>query len=186
MKLDFPSEFFAGNRQKLKDELSVKPQLYFANGLLQKGVDSAYQFHQDANFWYLTGIDDPDLVLVLDTVGDFIILPKRSDYQNTFEGTIDQQALIKCSGVSSVLTFEIGFQKLSRLLVAEKQVATIKPLGTYLETYGMYTNPARQQLIKRIRAANKNIVISDISLDLARLRMIKQAMRSGQLAQQLI
>ena len=176
MKVDFPSDFFSGNRQKLRDQVGTKlPIVITASGLLQKGVDSAYPFHQDANFWYLTGINDPDLVLVLDSGGDFLILPKRSDYQNTFEGTIDQKSLTKKSGVASVLSFESGWHKLGSLLAGKKQVATVKPFEIYLETYGMYTNPARQQLIKRIKTVNKKISVKDIGLDLARLRMIKQA-----------
>jgi Xaa-Pro aminopeptidase len=175
MKVDFPSDFFANNRQKLKELVGPKlPIIITANSLLQKGIDSAYPFHQDANFWYLSGINDPEIVLVLAEDRDFLILPKRSNYQNTFEGIINQKALTKISGVGNILSFEAGWQQLDSLLLGNKQIAALRPLASYLETYGMYTNPARQQLVKRLRQANKKLQIKDISLDLARLRMIKQ------------
>ena len=175
MKVDFPSDFFAGNRQKLKRLVDDKsPIIITASSLLQKGVDSAYPFHQDANFWYLSGITEPDVTLVLSEAGDFLILPKRSNYQNTFEGIIDSKTLTKTSGITEVLTFEVGWQKLDALLASYKQIATLKPFETYLETYGMYTNPARYNLVKRLRASNNKTKIMDIDLDLATLRMIKQ------------
>jgi len=177
MKVDFPSDFFAGNRQKLKSLVGDRlPIIVTANNLLQKGVDSAYPFHQDANFWYLTGINEPNVVLVLGESRDFLIMPRRSNYQITFEGIIDSKVLSKISGITEVLSFEAGWQQLDYVLKNQKQVATIKPFETYLEVYGMHSNPARYNLVKRIRNSNKKIAIVDIGLDLARLRMIKQAM----------
>jgi Xaa-Pro aminopeptidase len=175
MKVDFPSDFFAGNRQKLKRLVGDKlPIIVTANNLLQKGVDSAYLFHQDANFWYLTGINEPDVILVLGESRDFLILPRRSSYQNTFEGVIDSKALSRTSGIAEVLSFEVGWRQLDSLLKSHKQIATVKPFEIYLEIYGMYSNPARYNLVKRLRDNNKKIAIIDIGLDLARLRMIKQ------------
>lgn len=176
MKVDFPSDFFVGNRQRLRSLVGNNvPIIITANGRLQKGVDSDYPFHQDANFWYLTGINDPDTILVMGPKEDFIILPKRSHYQDIFEGTIDQKLLVKTSGIKQIMSFEDGWQQLGADLAGYKQIATLRPFDTYLETYAMYTNPARQQLLKRLRSSNKKIRVQDISLDLARLRMIKQA-----------
>jgi len=176
MKVDFPADFFIGNRQRLKKLVGDNlPIIITAAGRLQKGVDSDYPFHQDANFWYLCGINNPDIILVLSDKQDYLILPRRSNYQETFEGSIDQKALAKISGIAIVLPFEAGWQQLTNDLENYKQIATVKPFETYLETYGMYTNPARQQLVKSLRATNRKIHIKDIGLELARLRMVKQA-----------
>jgi Xaa-Pro aminopeptidase len=175
MNIVFKNDFFKGNRQKLRAAIGNKaPIVITASGLLQRGADAAYPFHQDANFWYLTGIDIPDVVLVMGSKADFLILPKRSNYQDIFEGTIDQNELIETSGVTSILSNEVGWQKLREDLEHQKQVATIKPAPIYLETYGMFTNPARQQLLKRILTGNRKIAVQDISIDVARLRMVKQ------------
>jgi len=174
MKVDFPSSFFTANRQNLRNLVGDKPIIVSANGLLQKGVDSAYPFHQDANFWYLTGINDPGIVLVITGIWDFLILPKRSDYQDTFEGTINKKTLIKMSGVTGVLSFEEGWKEVDRLLGISKKVATITPFDNYIEFYGMYTNPGRRQLIKRIKAIDKKIPIENIVPNITELRIIKQ------------
>ena len=67
MDSSFTSEFFAGNRQRLRDLFTgTAPIVLTANGLLQRGADVVYPFAQDASFWYLTGIDEPDILLVMD------------------------------------------------------------------------------------------------------------------------
>ena len=68
MKSHFSSGFFAGNRRRLQTLFTgTAPIVITANGLLQRGADSTYAFAQDANFWYLTGIDEPDIILVMKT-----------------------------------------------------------------------------------------------------------------------
>ena len=63
----FDKEFFKGNRQKLRELfLGTAPIVITANGLVQKNADETLEFSQDSNFWYLTGIDEPNLILVMD------------------------------------------------------------------------------------------------------------------------
>ena len=175
MKVDFPSGFFTSNRRKLRDFYNDKfPIVISANGLLQKGTDSSYPFHQDANFWYLTGINDSGILLVINGTKEFLILPKRSGYQDTFEGIINKKSLTKISGINNILSFEDGWKELDKLISSNKKIATVNPFDDYVEFYGMYTNPARRQLIKTIKAVNKKIVIEDIGADIAGLRVIKQ------------
>jgi Xaa-Pro aminopeptidase len=175
MKVDFPSKFFMANRQQLRNFFNDKfPIVISANGLLQKGTDSSHPFHQDANFWYLTGINDSGIVLVITGAREFLILPKRSDYQDTFEGLINKKSLTKISGVSSVLSSEDGWRQLDKIISASNKVATVNPFDDYIEFYGMYANPARRQLIKKIKATNKKVIIEDIGRDITKLRMIKQ------------
>ena len=59
-----------------------------ANGLLQRGGDSTYRFSQDANFWYLTGIDEPDIVLVMDRDKEVFDCAGRSDSRQAFDGAV--------------------------------------------------------------------------------------------------
>ena len=39
---------------------------------------ATYAFAQDANFWYLAGINEPDIVLVMDRDKEYLIVPARS------------------------------------------------------------------------------------------------------------
>ena len=85
MQSYFTSDFFAANRARLRELFhGTAPIVITANGLLQRGGDSSFTFAQDANFWYLTGIDEPDLVLVLDRDKEYIIVPERSNSRQAF------------------------------------------------------------------------------------------------------
>ncbi|HEY1064126.1 MAG TPA: aminopeptidase P N-terminal domain-containing protein, partial [Candidatus Saccharimonadales bacterium] len=96
----FSSDFFVHNRRRLQEVLPVDvPIVITANGLLQRGADSPYAFTQDANFWYLTGVEEPDVTLVIDGQREFLIAPIREGARATFDGSIDQKKLIKISGV---------------------------------------------------------------------------------------
>src|SRR5207237_1401716 len=55
-----------------------------------------------------------------------------------------------------------------------KRVATVPPPPSYVETYGMYTNPARAALEVRLKEHNRRLEFIDIGSHLAHLRMVKQ------------
>ena len=145
-----------------------------ANGLLQRGGDSTFPFHQDANFWYLTGIDEPDAVLVIDEGEEYLILPELSQYQEIFDGSDDAATLTRRSGIADILPHEKGWEWLGARLKQTKRAAILKPNAPYLKTYGMYTNPARAELQSKIKDIDPAISFSDVRETLAAMRMIKQ------------
>ncbi len=78
MQSFFTTDFFTQNRRRIRQELTTDaPIVMAANGLLQRGADSTYSFSQDANFWYLTGIDEPDIILVIEKNREYLIVPTR-------------------------------------------------------------------------------------------------------------
>ena len=175
MKSHFTSTFFAANRARLRENCSKDaPIVIAANGLLQRGGDSSYAFAQDANFWYLTGIDEPDLVLVISQDVDYLIVPERSDSRQAFDGTIVANDLIEQSGIATVLTETPGWERLLSDLKKTQAVATVAPLPSYINHYGLYANPARETLVLRLKKTYPTIEITDVSIDLARMRMVKQ------------
>lgn len=175
MESHFSSDFFAGNRRRLRELFTgTAPIVITANGLLQRGADSAYHFTQDANFWYLTGIDEPDITLVMDRDKEYLIVPKRSDSREAFDGAISPETLRKRSGVREVHTDSAGWEALGKRLEKVKHVATVGIPPAYVEHYGLYTNPARGALVARMQAYNDNLELLDLSLHLSRMRMVKQ------------
>ena len=175
MDLRFSSEFFAGNRQRLKELFTgTAPIVVSANGLLQRGNDSTYKFAQDANFWYLTGIDEPDILLVMDRDKEYLIVPERSASRQAFDGVVEAEPLSRRSGIQAVLDDKEGWELLGSRLKKVKHAATLAVPPLYVEQYGMYTNPARATLIDKIKIHNAEIELLDINQHLARLRMIKQ------------
>ncbi len=175
MKSYFTSDFFVGNRAALRRAIgSTAPIVITANGLLQRGGDSSFPFAQDANFWYLTGIDEPDLTLVIDETTEYLIVPARSDSRQAFDGSINSTQLTERSGIVNILAEEDGWDTLTASLNKMKQIVTVAPPPAYIEHYGLYTNPARANVVSKAKAAAKTLEVQDCSLQLAGLRMIKQ------------
>lgn len=175
MESRFTSEFFAGNRQQLRELFTgTAPIVLTANGLLQRGGDSAYRFAQDASFWYLTGIDDPDIVLVMDQDREFLVVPGRSKSREAFDGAVSHEALSHRSGVPVVYDDEAGWQQLAKRLKKVRHVATLSVPPAYIEQQGLYVNPARATLVQRLKAAKPGLELLDISAHLMRMRMVKQ------------
>lgn len=175
MNTHFSSEFFTANRARLSKLVDdTTPIVIAANGLLQRGGDSSFPFAQDANFWYLTGIDEPDLVLVMDGNTEYLIVPERNDSRQAFDGSVDNQALMKRSGIADIDTTANGWNRLEGLLKKAHQFATVSAPPAYIEQYGLYINPARGSLLHKIAAINHEAEIVDLGPQLARLRTIKQ------------
>jgi Xaa-Pro aminopeptidase len=176
MESYFTSEFFVGNRQRLRELFTgTAPIVISGNGLLQRGADSAYQFAQDANFWYLTGLNEPDLILVMDRDKEYLIVPARDEYRQAFDGAVANDALIQRSGIQTIHDDNEGWQQLGGRAKKVKHVATIAPPPAYADHYGLYTNPARAALITRLKTHNSELQLLDIGPHLGRLRMSKQS-----------
>ncbi len=171
----FSADFFIGNRRRLAAEVGLAgPIVIAANGLLQRGGDSSYSFCQDANFWYLTGIDEPDLLLVIDVDDEYLIVPPRDASRTAFDGAVDDQALTQRSGISLMFETTAGWARLSDRLQTTQQVATVAAAPSYIERYGLYANPARARLVEQLETTVADLKLTDIAISIVRLRMIKQ------------
>src|SRR5690606_15701627 len=141
---------------------------------IQRASDETYPFKQDSNFWYLTGIDQPNAVLVMDKTKEYLIAPELSHYQEVFDGGLTELEYAQISGIDTIYSGSEGWKKLETRLKRVKHVATVAAPPSFIETYGMYTSPARANLISRIKASNLSIELLDLSQHMHRLRMVKQ------------
>ncbi len=175
MESRFSSEFFTANRQKLRQLFTgTAPVVITANGLLQRGGDNTYAFAQDANFWYLTGIDEPDIILVIDREKEYLIVPGRSASREAFDGAVANEVLAQRSGIGQIYDDREGWEQLKSRLKKVKHVATLATPPAYVERYGLYTNPARDNLIVKLKAVKVDLELLDVTPHLMRLRLIKQ------------
>lgn len=175
MESYFTSEFFAGNRKRLRELFTgTAPIVISANGLLQRGGDSGFNFAQDANFWYLTGLDEPDLVLVMDRDSEYLIVPSRDANREAFDGAVKDDALTRRSGIRTIYDDAEGWQQLGNRVKKVKHVATLAPPPAYVDHYGLYTNPARAATISRLKTYNTELQLLDLAPHLVRMRMVKQ------------
>ncbi len=168
------ASFFVNNRRKLREAVGSGLIIITANGLMQRTGDTTYPFRQDSNFWYLTGIDEPDIILVMDDEREYLILPPRDEIRNIFDGRIDVEQLKKTSGIKSVLTEAQGWPPLNQKLKDIREVMILEPLARFVRFYDFYSNPARRHLKERLRRTNPGLKTRDVREAFVQLRMIKQ------------
>lgn len=169
---DFNAEFFTNNRKRLLELAEKKFIVVAANSELQRSGDSSFTFRQDSNFWYLTGIEEANYVLVLTEKQEFLIKPNRHWVKDVFEGTVSDNAISKTSGISQILDTRKGWAKLTKMLNEDKKVSTFYPMVD--RHFGITANPARRQLIQKMRRRAPALETNDIRLVMARMRMVKQ------------
>lgn len=175
MSTMFGSDFFAGNRERLKGLFTgTAPIVLTAHGLLQKAADEFYPFRQDSSFWYLTGCQDHDVILVMDKDKEYLIVPSRDPVIEAFDGALDVEALSAISGIQDIVNEKEGWQRLSSRLKKVQHVATLAANKPYIEHSGMYSNPSRAALIARMKEANPELKLLDLRQHLSRMRMVKQ------------
>jgi Xaa-Pro aminopeptidase len=78
------------------------------------------------------------------------------------------------SGIGTVLPEKEGWKLLDSRLKRVQHVATLAPPPAYVEALGMYTNPARATLVRRLKEINPQVELLDLRAHLAHMRMIKQ------------
>ncbi len=177
MTSDFTADFFAGNRKRLQHLLATDmPIVLAAHGELQAGGDNTFPFHQDSNFLYLTGINHANYTLVIEATGTYLIAPEHSDIKDLFDGGVDLAEVTRQSGINTILDAKTGWQRLQASLQAAKQVATPFASPAYIAQIGMYTNPARARLVRRLKRLVSGLQLTDIRPQLASLRVVKQPM----------
>lgn len=169
------NSFFASNRARLLKKLDGgTPIILSANGLLQRTRDDdVYPFEQDGNFWYLSGIDEPDVILVIDNSEEYLILPQRNARHKIFSEQTDKDAIKAISSIDKIYDYEEGWKKLSSRLKDSGGFSAVKPPAEYLDVYDAYTNPAARNLIKKIRAVKSGLKQKDVTKEIIKLRMIK-------------
>lgn len=169
------ASFFSGNRERLRSLFNgTAPIVITANGLLQRTGDTTFPFRQDSTFWYLTGINDPDVILVMDKSKEYLIIPERDEHRVAFDGNIEQTYLQQISGIKTIYSEKVGWKQLASKIKRVKHVATLASPAAYVSYHGMYTNPARARLIRQLKSHNSMLELLDLRPQLTQQRMLKQ------------
>jgi Xaa-Pro aminopeptidase len=168
-----PKSFHISKRKELLNKTNADLIVLAANGQIQMSLDQSYDFVQESNFYYLTGLNIADLILVLSKDESFLILPKINHYMEVFDGGLDLKEIKNISGITKLYAHEEGIQKLKELVLKNKEVHTLFEEDEKLKTYGITSLPFRSNLIKLIKQLNKKIKLIDVERNLAKMRMIK-------------
>ncbi len=168
------SSFFEQNRQVLKNQLSDDVVIVVtANGLVQRAGDSGFPFRQDSNFWYLTGLQLPDAVLVMTPKSEYLILPERNPILDYFDGKIDEEEVKAISGVENILNNHLGWEQLIKLAQKYKNIGTCLYKG-FDARNAIYINPSKPRLVSRLKKLAPKINLIEIRPYLTKQRMAKQ------------
>lgn len=165
--------FFISNREKLTNRLSGGLVVLSAYMQLQRGNDAAFGFEQEANFWYLTGIDQPDWLVIIDgaTNEEWLVKPETSDVHEVFDGSLSTEDASAMSGIKKVISHDEGVSLLRNLAKKHSVVYTIDN-PPHAEHFGFSLNSAIVANKKMLERTFTSVV--DCQKELAKLRAVKQ------------
>lgn len=170
----FTSHFFTDNRQRLRKAADVFPIVVSAHGAMQRNADTTFPFRQDSNFWYLTGLTVANAVLVLEETDEYLIIPDLDTAQEAFNGAFDVTAIRHKSGIQTVEPAAAGYARLRQTVRQRGAAAACFASPVFNQWHGMYANPARRQLITKLKRMQPGLNLTDIRPILAGMRVIKQ------------
>ncbi len=150
---------YARRRAALCAALPDGAVVLFAPGENEGGGDHRTGFRQDANFFYLTGWEDPGAVMLAAPGTDILFLPKPEAKRETYYGRMLDPADPGAPGAT-------GFQTVLPLERLERELLRVLERRERIFTVG-------QPAIDRLRAAFPLREVSDAREALARLRMTK-------------
>ncbi|MFN7097391.1 MAG: Xaa-Pro aminopeptidase [Gammaproteobacteria bacterium] len=121
-------EEFAARRQHVLDKIDANSIVILtANNEITRAGDSSYYFRQNSNFYYLTGFDEPDAVLVLAPGyidGDFLLFNRpRDPLMEIWNGhRAGQEGAVKEFGADAAYPIDEFYEHLPQLLTNRKRV----------------------------------------------------------------
>lgn len=168
------SSFFKGNRLRLLDSLKGGIAVFAANTKMQGASDSAATFEQEANFWWLSGIEAPGWWLIMDGLSgkSWLVAPDISDSHHLFDGSLTPEKAVYTSGADRVLGHDEAIERLRGLA---KKHPLVYALGepSYARYVDFTLNPAPKKLRELLERTFTSV--HDCRKELSRLRAIKQA-----------
>lgn len=165
--------FFRDNRQRLIGKLNGGVIVLTAYTQLQRQSDMAYAFTQEANFWWLTGIEAPDWWLIIDGSRgkSWLAAPSVSRSHAIFDGSLSWEAAKDISGVDTVISHDEADSLLRELSRKHSLVYTLGD-DPYAKYYDFTLNPGPKEMDRRLERIFSDVV--DCRKELANLRARKQ------------
>lgn len=170
------SKNYISRRRKLAD-IAKQPLIVITGAdLVQKSSDETYEFAQDGYFYYLTGIEEPGWVLVMDVLkgSEFLISTNESSYHSdVWEPLKRDQDIAKLSGIPDIRTRRDGWAFLNNEVSNYQSIGSIVPRMRFSRPFGMYINPSKTMLVERLKRIHTDANLIDISAKIRELRSVK-------------
>ena len=165
--------FHTENRRRIAHSLQGGFVVLTAYTSMQRGNDAAFSFEQEANFWWLTGIEVADWWLIIDgTRGkSWLVSPVVSQSHEIFDGSLAAEEAMRVSGVDAVMTRDEANDMLRQ---AAKHHSVVYTLGDmpHQEHLNFTLNPAVKKMYDMLHRTFSTV--QDCRKELANLRAIKQ------------
>ena len=165
--------FFTDNRKKILNKLSSGLIIISAYTQMQRSNDASFKFEQESNFWYLTGINSPDWIVIIDGMSgkEWLIAPAVDDMHKIFDGSLDFEEASDVSGIRNVIPSNES-DALFRELAKKHNVVYTIGQPKHSTSFNFAQNPNVKKHQKRLERIFNTV--NDCSKDLAELRSIKQ------------
>jgi len=166
------ASFFISNRRRLIERLEGGVIVLGAYGRQQRSNDAAHSFTQEANFWYLCGIDEPDWMLIIDGSANksYLVAPTIEDTHATFDGSVSADEAKSTSGVDKIIDVDESISLLRSLSRRHPAVSTVGA-PSYAEHFNFTLNPSIAKLRTLLERHFTQVI--DVKKDIAALRAIK-------------
>lgn len=163
------SKEFGDRREALRKAVDAAPVFIAANDAVQHDRDSS-RFRQEANFFYLTGIDEPGWVVAIDATESILFAPSVSDTHALFDGSVSWDDIRRTSSIATILPMSQFDDFVAQMAVSHSKVTTLldDPQKDY---YDFALNQAPLRLQQSLR--DKFETVDDCRRCLAKLRAIK-------------
>lgn len=162
--------FFTDNRARVALQCDGVVVLT-AYASVQLTGDMAVPFHQESNFWYLTGIEESGWQLVITPQKSWLIAPDVSEIHRVFDGGLSFDEAQRISGVDEVVDAKEGKELLVTLAAKYKTAYSIDR-HPHQKYFSFTPNPAPAKLWRSLMRRFRTV--HDMRRLLSTLRAIKQ------------
>jgi Xaa-Pro aminopeptidase len=182
--MEMHKDFYIKNRDRLYEKLEESSLLIlFAGKAPQKSADEAYQFVPNRNFYYLTGIDEPNMIFFAyktsNKVEEYLFIEKSDPVLEKWIGkSISTDEAKEISGVSQILFIEQFESFLSKTLFSNQ----ITNLYIDLERRELDSVMTKgQQFAAKIQANFPFLLLKNVYSEICELRVFKTEEEIGEI-----
>ncbi|EOP70865.1 aminopeptidase P family protein [Bacillus cereus] len=170
------STFFAQNRERLVKTLPDESiTILFAGQAPHMSADAHYKFVPNRNFYYLTGIDEPNVIFMLkkfgNSVEETLFIEKSDPVLEKWVGkTVSKEEAEKLSGIKKVVYLDSFEKTMTNTLFAEN----VKHVNLDLELHEWNgTETKTLAFAKHVREQYPHITIGNVYPSICELRVFK-------------
>mgnify|MGYP001792119557 FL=1 len=165
--------FFRANCTKIVEKLDGGLLIVSGYHLVQRTNDMAYRFAQEANFWYLSGIEEPDWWLIVDGTRNksWLVSSDIDEVHQTFEGSLSHETAKKISGVDAVISRD---EAMTLFREQAKKHSVVYTIGEHphKDHFNFIENSSQKKMWALLERTFN--AVQDCRKELAQLRAIKQ------------